>query len=148
MKTNFQKKLQFRDIWPRNREKNCPNWGFWPFFDFASLAFFDFAHNDKWAWCLVVFLQFADPVNIFVFYLFYSLDFSNENIDIYELLFCGFINIECDLLKEPRNYIFYSFIYFISKRHKDITFSIIQYITSVIVKIAYSNCSEKMWNNI
>ena len=141
MKTNFQKKLQFGYIWPRKSSKNCPNWCFWPFFDFASLAFSDFAHNDKWAWCLIVFLQFADPVNIFVFCLFYTLDFSNEIIDIYKLLFCGFINIECDLLKERRNYIFYSFIYFISKRHKDITFSIMQYIIYLVYNICYSeNC--------
>ena len=29
--------------------------GFGRFLDFASLGCFDFAHNDTWAWCLVVF---------------------------------------------------------------------------------------------
>ena len=38
------------------------------FLDFASLVFLGFAHNDRWAWCLVVFLQFAGPVNIFLFF--------------------------------------------------------------------------------
>ena len=37
------------------------------FLDFASLVFLDFAHNDRWTWCLVVFLQFAGPVNAFLF---------------------------------------------------------------------------------
>ena len=41
--------------------------GFWHFLYFASLVFSDFAHNDKWAGCLVVFLQFAGPVNVFLF---------------------------------------------------------------------------------
>ena len=36
-------------------------------FDFASLVFLDFAHNDRLAWCLVVFLQFVDPINVFLF---------------------------------------------------------------------------------
>ena len=35
--------------------------------DFASLVFLDFAHNDRLAWCLVLFLQFAGPVNAFLF---------------------------------------------------------------------------------
>ena len=45
------------------------------FLDFASLGFLDFAHNGRWAWCLVVFLQFASPVNVFVLY-----SESEENI--------------------------------------------------------------------
>ena len=32
------------------------------FLDFASLVFLDFAHNDRRAWYLFVFLQFAGPV--------------------------------------------------------------------------------------
>ena len=36
------------------------------FLDFASLVFLDFAHNDRCAWCLVVFLQFAGPINVFL----------------------------------------------------------------------------------
>ena len=38
------------------------------FLDFASLVFLYFAHNDRWAWYLVVFLQFAGPVNVFLFF--------------------------------------------------------------------------------
>ena len=36
------------------------------FLDFASLVFHDFTHYDRWAWCLVIFLQFASPVNVFL----------------------------------------------------------------------------------
>ena len=36
------------------------------FLNFASLVFLDFAHNDRRAWCLVVFLQFASPFNVFL----------------------------------------------------------------------------------
>ena len=66
--TIFQRNLQFGDIWPRNRQKKCPNWSFWPFSWLCiirSLVFLDFAHNDRWAAFLVVFLQFAGPVNVF-----------------------------------------------------------------------------------
>ena len=38
------------------------------FLDFVLLIFLNFAHNGRWAWCLVVFLQFAGSVNVFVFY--------------------------------------------------------------------------------
>ena len=43
------------------------------FFDFASLVFLDFAHNDTWA-CLVVFLRFAGPVNILL--VFFVVDYA------------------------------------------------------------------------
>ena len=36
------------------------------FLHFASLVLFDFAHNDRWALCLVVFLQCGGPVNVFL----------------------------------------------------------------------------------
>ena len=49
MKTNFQKKLQFGDIWPRNRQKIAQIEVFGHFLNFASLVFLDFAHNDRWA---------------------------------------------------------------------------------------------------
>ena len=39
------------------------------FLDFGLLVFLDFPHNDWWAWCLDVFLQFAGPVNVFLFAL-------------------------------------------------------------------------------
>ena len=66
MKNIFQKILQFRGIWPRNRQKIVQIEIFGHFLDFASLDFLDFAHNDRWACCLVVFLQFAGPVNVFL----------------------------------------------------------------------------------
>ena len=65
--TYFQKNLQFGDIWPRNRQKIAQIEAFHHFLDFASWIFLDFANNDRWAWCLVVFLQFAGPVNVFLF---------------------------------------------------------------------------------
>ena len=37
------------------------------FLDFALLVFLDFAHNNRWARCVVVFLQFAGPVNVLSF---------------------------------------------------------------------------------
>ena len=37
------------------------------FLDFVSLVFLDFAHNDRWKWCLVTLLQFAGPFNVFLF---------------------------------------------------------------------------------
>ena len=49
MKHIFQKNLQFRDIWPRNRQKLAQSEVFGHFLDFPSLAFPDFAHNDRWA---------------------------------------------------------------------------------------------------
>ena len=67
MKPTFQKILKFRDIWPRNHQKIAQIEVFGHFLDIASLVFLDFAHNDRWAWCLVVFLQFAGPVNVFLF---------------------------------------------------------------------------------
>ena len=33
------------------------------FLDFALLVFLYFVRNNRWEWCLVVFLQFAGPVN-------------------------------------------------------------------------------------
>ena len=69
MKPIFQKNLQFGDMWPRNRQKHAQIEVFGHFLDFASLVFLDFAHNNRWVWCLVVFLQFAGPVNVFLFKL-------------------------------------------------------------------------------
>ena len=36
------------------------------FLDFALSVFLDFAHNDRWARCLVVFLQITCLVNVFL----------------------------------------------------------------------------------
>ena len=66
MKNIFQKNLQFRGIWPRNRQKIVQIEVFGNFLDFGSLVFLDFAHNDRWALCLVVFLKLAGPVNGFL----------------------------------------------------------------------------------
>ena len=49
MKLIVQKNLQFRDYWPRNRQKIAQIEGFGHFLDFASLVFLDFAHSDRWA---------------------------------------------------------------------------------------------------
>ena len=37
------------------------------FINLASFVFLDFAHNDRWVWCVVVFLQFVGPGNVFLF---------------------------------------------------------------------------------
>ena len=66
MEPIFQKNLQFGDMWPQNRPKIAQVEAFGHFLDFTSLVFHDFAHNDRWAWCLFVFLQFAGPVNVFL----------------------------------------------------------------------------------
>ena len=64
--TYFSEKFAIWRYLTSKSSKNIPNWGFGHFLDFASLVFLDFAHNDRWAWCLVVFLQFAGPVNVFL----------------------------------------------------------------------------------
>ena len=69
MKPIFQKNVQFGDIWLWNRQKIAQIVVFGHFLDFASLVFLDFAHNDRWAWYLVVFLQFAGPVNAFLLFV-------------------------------------------------------------------------------
>ena len=46
MKPIFQKNMQFRDNWPRNRQKNTQIEVFGHFLDFALLVFFDFPHYD------------------------------------------------------------------------------------------------------
>ena len=62
--TYFSEK--FGHIWPRNRQKTAQIEVFGHFLDFASLVFLDFAHSDRWAWCLVVFLEIAGPVIVFL----------------------------------------------------------------------------------
>ena len=66
----FEKFVIWRYLTSKSSKK-CPYWGFWSFPRLASLVFLDFAHNDSWAWCLVVFLQFAGPVNVFLFLYVY-----------------------------------------------------------------------------
>ena len=65
--TFSQKNLQFGDIWFRSRQNIAQIEVFGHSLDFASLVFLDFAPNDRWAWCLVVFLKFAISVNAFLF---------------------------------------------------------------------------------
>ena len=72
----FSEKLQFGDIWSRNCQKIAQIEVFGHSLDFASLVFIDFAHNARRAWCLVVFLQFAIPVNVFLLFLVLSSQFS------------------------------------------------------------------------
>ena len=64
--TYFSEKIA---IWPRNRQKIAQIDIFGHLLHFASSVFLDFAHNDRWAWCLVVFLQFAGPVNVFLLFI-------------------------------------------------------------------------------
>ena len=95
MKPIFQKNLQFRDIWPWHRQKIAQIEVLGHFLDFASLAFLDFAHKDRWAWCLVVFLQFAGLVNVLSFlslkklyYVFFLLSFLKMSIKFYMKNIC------------------------------------------------------------
>ena len=54
--TYFSKNLLFEVIWPRNCQKRIAQIeGFGHFLYLASVVFLDFPHNDRWAWCLVVF---------------------------------------------------------------------------------------------
>ena len=76
MKLIFQKDLQFGNICRRNRPKIEV---FGHFLDFVSLVFLDFAHNNKLARSLLVFLQFAGPVSVFLLYYLYSQSCHNEN---------------------------------------------------------------------
>ena len=69
MKPIFQKNLQFGDIWPqmsKSPKKIAQIKVFGHFLDFAWLVFLDFPHTDRWAWFIVVFLQFAGSVNAFL----------------------------------------------------------------------------------
>ena len=68
MKSICQKKLELGDIWPQTRLKIAQIEVFGHFLDFAPLVFLDFANTDRRAWCLVVFLQFSGPVNVFLFF--------------------------------------------------------------------------------
>ena len=85
MKPIFQENLKFGDIWPWNCQKVAQIEIFGHFFNFASLVFLDFAHNDRWVLCLVAFLQFAGPVIIFLFVL-YCLDLGWENYNCNSIL--------------------------------------------------------------
>ena len=79
MKLNFQKNVLFGDIWPQNRQNVTQTYVFaGHFLDFASLVFLDFAHNDRWAWCLVVFLQFAGPVSVFLLSFWFRTAFLKD----------------------------------------------------------------------
>ena len=55
--------------------KNCPNWDFWPFCRLCIIS-----SNGRWTWCLVVFLQFASPVNVF---LFFSFSGKSQQVNVY-----------------------------------------------------------------
>ena len=63
----FSEKFAIWSIWSRNRQKITQIVVFGHFLDFASLVFFGFAHNDRWAWCLVVFLHNSPVQSIFFF---------------------------------------------------------------------------------
>ena len=65
MEPIFWKNFQFGDICAQNRPKIAQVAVFGHFLDFASLVLLDFEHSDRWASGLVVYLQFAGPVNVF-----------------------------------------------------------------------------------
>ena len=65
--TYFSEKFAILRYLTSKSSKNCSDWGFWPFSRLNIISFPYFSHNDSWAWCLVVFLQFAGPVNVFLF---------------------------------------------------------------------------------
>ena len=75
----FQKNLFFRKIC--NLEifdleifkKNFQIDVFDHFIGFGSLVFLDFAHSDRRPWCLVVLIEFASPVNLFLFIIYFWL---------------------------------------------------------------------------
>ena len=67
--TYFSEKFAIWRYLTSKSSKNCLKLPevFGHFLDFASFVFLDFAHSDRWAWCLVVFLQFTGPANVFLF---------------------------------------------------------------------------------
>ena len=68
--TYFSEKFSIWRYLPRNPQKIPQIEIFGYFLGFTSLVFLGFAHYDRWARCLVVFLQFAGPVNLFWLFLF------------------------------------------------------------------------------
>ena len=67
--TDFFRKICNLEIFDLGIVKTLPKLSFfYHFLNFASFVFFDFAYNDRWAWCLLIFLQFASPVNVFLFF--------------------------------------------------------------------------------
>ena len=90
MKPIFLKNFLLGNIWPRNCQKSAQIEVFGHFLDFASLVFVDFAHNDSWTWCLVVFLQFTGPDNVFLFLI---TRFSEDTLALYANLVDKIINI-------------------------------------------------------
>ena len=94
--TIFQKNLQFGDNWPQNCLKNSQIEVFGHFHHFASLVFLDFVHNDTLGWCLVVFLQFIGPVNVF---LLTDDEISTQYWELTQLrrLFTSTVNVKLQL---------------------------------------------------
>ena len=69
--TYFSEKISIWKYLTSKSSKKYPNWGFWLFSRLCIISFLDFAHNDRWAWCLVAFVQFAGPVNVLLFNTFF-----------------------------------------------------------------------------
>ena len=65
--TCFSEKITTSRYLASNCQKMAQIEVFGHFLGFVLLVFHDFAHNDRWTWCLVVFLQFSGPVNVFLF---------------------------------------------------------------------------------
>ena len=65
----FRKIVNLKISDPEIVNKKCPNWGFWPFSQLFIISFLNFPHLYRWARCLVVFLQFVGPANVFLLIL-------------------------------------------------------------------------------
>ena len=66
--THFSEKFAICRYLTCKKKKKLPKLRFLVIFSTSSLVFLDFSHNDRWTWCLIVFLQFAGPVNVFLFH--------------------------------------------------------------------------------
>ena len=86
--TYFSEKCAtWRYLTSKSSKKNAQIEVFGHFIDLASLVFHDFAHSDMWAWCLVVFLQFAGPVKVFsLLYNFIVFLYYNKIICYYVMV--------------------------------------------------------------
>ena len=64
----FSEKIVILRYLASRSSKKLPKLSFFShFLDFILSILLDFAHNDRWAWCLFIFLQFTGPVKAFLF---------------------------------------------------------------------------------
>ena len=137
MKPIFQKKLQFGDIWPRNRQKIAKIEDFGHFLNSASLVFLDFVHDDRWTWCLV-FIAFKIFSNFQYFKILKTLSWISVQqeflIFIYfqnwqrkdSLFFAKKTPLQCSLcecwIKYCQSQVCFDFFFFLQKSKKDFVF--------------------------